>query len=384
MIKLALIRSCSSPLRLEAYHCQEIAFAKALAAAYPYEVDIYAAFDGFQPWEKRMVTERVRLIHVPYRRFPGQQGVHLGLLRRLGSDRYDVWQYYEDTQLMSMACALAKAVGRFKGRTVLYQGMYQDYRGVKRAAQKIYALLANPLLRRFSDVVLAKTDAAKVYLERAKFKNVRVVPVGLDDSIGDEEEGSHACPAKLSAFINVHRPVFLYAGVVEPRRNPEFLLRLFHRMKKEYPDAGLVYIGNGPLLPEVMELKEALGLDEDLFRARRLPHQALKLVYQTADIFLLPSGYEIYGMVILECVWFGLPLVSLPNAGAAQIKRLTQFSGLRIQPKDFTEWEKAVREVLAIPRQQFISESMTAREKLLAAHFAKDYDARIGAGMSCE
>lgn len=95
-----------------------------------------------------------------------------------------------------------------------------------------------------------------------------------------------------------------------------FILNL---LKKMPSDVGLFYIGKGPMLNEVKQYIIDNNLTERVFQADRIDNNKLKTVYDNSDVFILPTEYEIYGMVIMEALQYGVPCVSTPEAGPQTI-----------------------------------------------------------------
>jgi glycosyltransferase involved in cell wall biosynthesis len=106
--------------------------------------------------------------------------------------------------------------------------------------------------------------------------------------------------------IALPRPVFLYVGRVSPEKSlPDFL-------DLDLPGSKLV-VGDGPL---------RLGLQRRYPRicfAGRQDGEALVRHYASADVFVLPSRTETFGLVLLEALACGLPVAALPVAGPLDI-----------------------------------------------------------------
>ena len=113
----------------------------------------------------------------------------------------------------------------------------------------------------------------------------------------------------------------LYVGVLEDRRNILFLLDVLNRTVSQIPDTKLILVGKGK--PEYTELVfqriQKLGLSNYVIYREALQQNELSQLYKTADVFLLPSKYEIFGMVLMEAMSFGLPVITSYNGGSSTI-----------------------------------------------------------------
>ena len=74
------------------------------------------------------------------------------------------------------------------------------------------------------------------------------------------------------------------------------------------------------------------------------PQEYLPSIYQTSDLFLLASDYEIYGMVILEAMYFGLPVISTLTAGSETLIESYE-NGVILDNKNEAEWKQVIMAV---------------------------------------
>ena len=67
-------------------------------------------------------------------------------------------------------------------------------------------------------------------------------------------------------------------------------------------------------------------------------------VYRNANLFIFPSNYEIFGMVLLEALYFGLPVVSSQNGGASVLLRNGE-NGYMLEGFDPAVWEEKILQI---------------------------------------
>lgn len=112
-------------------------------------------------------------------------------------------------------------------------------------------------------------------------------------------------------------PNLLYVGRLEQRKGVAHLLRAFARLQRQYPALSLLIGGDGPERAALERLSAALGLSGVRFLgyvpAADLPH-----LFASADLFCAPATYaESFGIVLIEAMAAGLPIVAAANAGYA-------------------------------------------------------------------
>jgi 1,2-diacylglycerol 3-alpha-glucosyltransferase len=160
---------------------------------------------------------------------------------------------------------------------------------------------------------------------------LHILPTGIPLSrfaSGDRSRfrAKHAIPE--------HQPVALYVGRVAHEKNLDYLLDAVAMARSRVPDILLLVTGEGPALPHLRERARREGLEPNvrfigyLDRALELPD-----CYAAADVFVFASRTETQGLVLIEAMAMGLPVVALSVMGTADI--LDGARGARV-PRDST------------------------------------------------
>lgn len=104
----------------------------------------------------------------------------------------------------------------------------------------------------------------------------------------------------------------LYAGKLEPRKNPLFLIELMHNLKSN--KFKLIIVGNGPLLPALIrKLKnDKRVIFSDFVNQKYMPN-----MYKIADFSILPSLSETWGLALNESLASGTPIITSDKCGGA-------------------------------------------------------------------
>lgn len=228
--------------------------------------------------------------------------------------RYDVLQAGEYNQMFSWY--LSK---KFRNKTVIYHGPYFcDYnRNYNRMAKLFDALFLKRYIK-LNTPFLTKSKLAEQYLRNKGINNVRTVGVGLNTTLlqGNEE------PIKLESIKQLdefHGVKLLYIGRLEDRRNAIFMLDVLAEVLLKKHDAKLVIIGkfsDNAYRSRFIEHMESCSLGNNVIHIEQIEQSQLCSIYPLFDAFLFPTRYDIYGMVLLEAMFFGLPVISTFNGGA--------------------------------------------------------------------
>lgn len=150
------------------------------------------------------------------------------------------------------------------------------------------------------DLVIAPSQNLAQQISRDGVRTpVRYIsnPVVFGDSAG-------VAPAERTPGFTV-----LYAGRLGPEKNIGYLLKAFAVLRKSVPQAILWIAGRGPQGPSLQSLCRQLGLADSVKFLGFLEHPTLARYYAACDVFVLPSLVETQGLVVMEAMWFGRPVI---------------------------------------------------------------------------
>lgn len=342
-MKIAILRTDGSDVDLHQYNSQEVGLARGLLRL-GHTVDIITARGkADSPSVEKLVGEAdggIRILRTGYRRLPVlEYGVLTGLRRLLREGHYDLVHVSEENNpATTMVAFHCRSLGI---PYVIYHGMYVVPSGRARTwYDRFHVRVLAPAIRRHARAFLAKTTTAKSFLSARGIRNVNVLPVGLDttrfEQVGFRQEVNSALENVRSRYSRL----LLYVGRLESRRNPMLLAEIAHAMQD---DTAVVVVGDGPLREQFKERVQAQSL-ENVVMMGSLGQEELPAIYRMCDLFLLPSDYEIYGMVLLEALYFGLPCVTTDTAGGLDVIGQNQ-AGKVVNGYDVNDWVAAIEEV---------------------------------------
>ncbi|MEX2530407.1 MAG: glycosyltransferase family 4 protein [Gemmatimonadota bacterium] len=144
-------------------------------------------------------------------------------------------------------------------------------------------------------------------------------------------------------------PTILSVARQYPRKDTATLLRAMAVLRREMPEARLRVIGGGPELGRLRTLARKLRLEEAVTFEGAVPDSdEVRRAYFQADVFCLPSLQEGFGIVFLEAMAAGLPVVAA-RAGAAPEVVLQGRTGHLVHPGDHEELAAALTLMLSNP-----------------------------------
>jgi 1,2-diacylglycerol 3-alpha-glucosyltransferase len=146
---------------------------------------------------------------------------------------------------------------------------------------------------------------------------MHVIPTGIPVS---RFAGGDRGAFRRKHGIPEDRPVLLFVGRVAHEKNIDFLLRALRLAVDQNPDLLLVIAGEGPALDSLKKLAGKLGLQKHVLFVGYLDRQgALQDCYRAADAFVFASRTETQGLVLLEAMALGVPVISTAVMGTRDI-----------------------------------------------------------------
>lgn len=195
-----------------------------------------------------------------------------------------------------------------------------------------------------------------------------IIPTGIEL---DEFRHGDGAAFRRQHGIPDERPVLTFVGRVAFEKNIDFLLRMLVRVRQEVPDVLLVIAGQGPAVEHLRGLTERLALrDNVMFIGYLSRGGSLQGCYAGGDIFVFASRTETQGLVLLEAMALGVPVVSTAVMGTRDV--LHAGEGAIIAPEDELGFAGAVVTLLRNrERRQALAEA--------ARHYAAGWAApRLG------
>jgi 1,2-diacylglycerol 3-alpha-glucosyltransferase len=316
-------------------------------------------------------------------RDPEDRRMHLGALRRsladLRSEAFDLVHIH--TPFLAHYAGVRFARAARIPAVATYHTFFEEY--LHHYVPLLPRPLGRMLARRFTrsqcaqvQALIAPSEPMRELLAGYGISTpIRVIPTGLPADRFVPGDGGRF---RERFRIARDRPLLLYVGRVAHEKNIGFLLRTFVELRRTRRDALLVIAGEGPARESLMAQASELGLGADVTFVGYLDReQGLADCYAAADVFVFASRTETQGLVLLEALAQGRPVVSTAHLGTASI--LTPGCGARVAPEEPVAFARLVAEILENPdRAALLSEqarryAITWSSALMAARLAELY-----------
>jgi glycosyltransferase involved in cell wall biosynthesis len=188
------------------------------------------------------------------------------------------------------------------------------------------------------DFVLSPGSASDQYFLRSGLKQNQIIRA--EHAIDNERfmnmtniEEDELCKLKSSLSIEPDEIVFLFAGKFIHKKNPFLLIDAFTQLKEKKDKIRLLFAGNGVLNHEIKNKINELPLNiaTSIAILSFQDQQQMKLLYRVADVFVLPSKSETWGLSVNESLASGTPVIVSNKCGSSYDLVKHEVNGLVFQ-----------------------------------------------------
>lgn len=183
--------------------------------------------------------------------------------------------------------------------------------------------------------------------------NIDIIPCGTDiRRYGSVERQA----ARADLEIDPEAKLVLYVGRFDPRKGIETLVRAVGESKLHGEQKVQLMIGGGSTpgnsdgreRDRIQQIVNELGMSEFTLFPGRLSQEILPTYYAAADVCVVPSHYEPFGLVAIEAMASGTPVVA-SDVGGLQFTVAHEKTGLLVPPQDVTAFSTAIDRILSNP-----------------------------------
>ncbi len=256
----------------------------------------------------------------------------------------------------SLVAVCAKLLTRM-GRVVVTQHFINpDYVNRKGISGKLAGVLHRFILNRVDQHICISDVVRTAFLERQAvrfrlFENVHIVHNGIDDAYGPLDRV--ACREQLLSCLKLPALTNMLVCVsrLEPEKDVQALLTSLSKIDKGI-EFHCIVVGDGSERIKMQEYVRDVHIEDRIsFLGYR---DDIAMIMRSSDIFVLPSPAEGFGLVIVEAMMAGLPVVAINNGGPVEIV-VSGMTGILVPQNDVYALANAVTTLLA---NQTICQSM--------------------------
>ena len=346
--KILMVRSNPYDFNPNSYNVQEVGLGKAFChLGYDYD---YITFKKHDQKEWIFYEENghiARWIEKPRLRVL-RMGINRDIWSKEFLSNYDIVicrEYYQFETYM---------ITQRHNNVAIYNGPYWNMFMLK-PFSAIYDFLFTKKINEAVKCIFTKSDLSSTFLEKKGYTKLKTIGVALDTS---RFQNCHISEEtmKIVDYMKSNRCI-LYVGTIDENKNYSFLLKVYASLVQDYPDLKMVVIGKSKQsgIKKLFKKDDSYErecykeipeeLRKSIFRVEKIENSQMKYIYPLAKAFLLPSKKEIFGMVLLEAMYLGAPVITSENGGSVTLIHNND-TGIVIKEFDVQQWKEAVSRYL--------------------------------------
>lgn len=207
------------------------------------------------------------------------------------------------------------------------------------------------------------TEAVRQHV-KYPIDQVRTIYHGVSDKFCVETDAARLAAARTK--YRVPERFILFVGRLYPEKNFGALARALSRVKNDIPHSVVVVGQPRYKYKKDLDLLRELGIEERVQFLDYVPNDELPLIYNLADCLVNPSLFEAFGLVQIEAMACGCPVIAA-NTGA--IPEITGGAAVLFDPHD---WEELSRAILSVTCDMTVRRDLVDRGLRRAREFTWD------------
>jgi glycogen synthase len=146
-------------------------------------------------------------------------------------------------------------------------------------------------------------------------------------------------------FADPSEKIILFVGRMFLQKGPQILLEAAGRILEMDSNFRFIFVGEGPIKQDLIELARKKYISSKIEFTGFIDDTRLRTLYHVADVAVFPSLYEPFGIVILEAMSEGCPVIGSNTGGLSEIIR-DRRNGILVAPGDVDSLKQAILQIL--------------------------------------
>jgi len=199
---------------------------------------------------------------------------------------------------------------------------------------KLYETIMSKIIENAASIISVSKSVAKEMESRYGVKS-KTIYNGVDlDFFTPENDGKEF----RDRYSLGDSRIVLFVGKIDKRKGLEYLAHAFEKVKRNVKNTKLVIVGKtrfeeDSYLNKIMEMMEAFGILDSVYFTGEISIEMLQEAYRACDVFVMPSITETFGIVVIEAMASGKPVVVTRSGGPEELV-VDGKNGFVVGPRD--------------------------------------------------
>jgi len=200
-------------------------------------------------------------------------------------------------------------------------------------------------------VVNSQSVGNEIVRDGGEPDQLRIVPCGIDPDRFMCTMTSDRLAAFRLSIVEPEQLLITYAGRLDLEKGVDTLMNAFASVHAKHPHARLALAGKGLLQEAIHDHIRAAHLQDRVHLLGYLHGETLRAFYAVSDLHVCPSHYEPFGLVAIEAMAAGVPVIVSDVGGLSDIVSTAQV-GIRVPPRDVSAWAHALDRMCSQPQER--------------------------------
>lgn len=203
-----------------------------------------------------------------------------------------------------------------------------------------------------ADIIIAvsnftKNKIIKYYgIDPGKIRVVHNAAEDVSQALGDT-----SILEDIYRLKSIGKKIVLYLGRITLQKGPDYFIRAAEIVLRYNPDVIFIVAGSGDMEHKMIELAAELGISGNMIFTGFLREEKISKVYRAADLYVMPSVSEPFGITTLEAMKYNTPVLVSKQSGVSEV--ITH--ALKV---DFWDIQEMANKMLAVLEHQALSEAL--------------------------
>lgn len=158
---------------------------------------------------------------------------------------------------------------------------------------------------------LMKTSSISIKMRKRGVKNIEIAPVGIDFSILKKDYMLYAVKILREKYgYKENEKIVLFVGRMEEEKQPRKMIEIFVNLYRKNNQYRLLMVGDGKLNKVIQKSIIHNGLGNVVKRIKKIPNKDIWELYRISEVFINLNRHEIYGMAIMEAMFYECKVIA--------------------------------------------------------------------------
>ena len=250
-----------------------------------------------------------------------------------------------------------------------YHIKYEDYSHyIPLLPESVSKKYIRKMTTKYSDqcdnIIAPSTAIKKMLVDRGIKSPISIIPSGINIDNFKKDTGQKS-EIRKKYNVNPDDILLVTACRLTEEKNLGFLVRSFAKIKQRYNNVKFMIVGDGAVRKDLEKSAEELGIKNDIIFTGLVDRTEIVGLYQASDIFVFASKTETQGLVAVEAMAAGDPVVAVKASGIEDMVKDNEDGFLTSESE-----EEFSENVLKIVNDKNLREKMSAQAKINSGRFS--------------